>query len=59
MASLQDTKRIEKLMTIFRGSDAARGVFMEAADVDPLKPKIKGTARTLAKGPTFQHWLQQ
>lgn len=58
MASLQDTKRIEKLMTLFRGSDAARGVYMEAQDIDPLKPKVKGKAMTLAKGPTFQHWLQ-
>jgi hypothetical protein len=58
MASLQDTKRIEKLMTLFRGSDAARGVFMEAADIDPLKPKVKGKALTVSKGPTFQNWLQ-
>ena len=58
MASLEDTKRIEKLMNLFRGSDAARGMFVEAADIDPLKPKVKGKAMTLAKGPTFQNWLQ-
>lgn len=58
MTSLQDTKRIEKLMNLFRGSDSARGVFMEAMDVDPLKPKVKGKAMTLSKGPTFMNWTQ-
>lgn len=58
MASLQDTKRIEKLMTLFRGSENAHGVFIETITNDPLKPKVKGKAATVPQGPTLKNWLE-
>lgn len=54
--NLEDTKRIEKLMNLFRGSENAHGVFVEAASIDPLKPKIKGKAATVPQGPTIKQW---
>jgi len=56
MVSLQDTKRIEGLMKLFKGSENAHGIFIEASNVDPLKPKVKGKAMTSPKGPTFSNW---
>lgn len=58
MASLQETKRIEGLMHLFRGSDSAHGVFIEASNLDPLKPKVKGKAMTVPKAPTFSNWAE-
>ena len=54
--NLIETKRIEKLMNLFRGSENAHGVFVEAASIDPLKPKIKGKAATVPQGPTIKQW---
>lgn len=58
MIDIQETKRIEKLMTLFRGSENARGMFVEAPVVDPLKPKKKGKAVTLPQGPTLKNWTE-
>ena len=56
MASLQDIKRIEKLMNLFRGSENAHGVYIESNSKDPLKPKVKGKAATVPQGPTLKQW---
>ena len=56
MADLQTTKRIEKLMNLFRGSDKAHGMFVESLNTDPLKPKKKGRAATVPQGPTLKNW---
>ena len=39
-----NTKIVEKLMTLFRGSTRAHGVYTETIE-DPLKQKVKGKAR--------------
>lgn len=56
MVDLKDTKRIEQLMHLFRGSNKARGMFIETISKDPLKPKTKGKAATIPQGPTLKHW---
>ena len=56
--NLTDTKRIEKLMNLFRGSEKAHGMFVEKQNNDPLKPKIKGKAATVPQGPTLKNWTE-
>ena len=55
---LKETKRIEKLMTLFRGSERAHGMFVEKQSNDPLKPKVKGKAATIPQGPTLKNWIE-
>lgn len=55
---LNDIKNIEKLMTLFRGSTRAHGVYTEVLDKDPLKKKVKGKAITVAVPPTLKKWCQ-
>lgn len=55
---LKETKRIEKLMTLFRGSERAHGMFVEKQSNDPLKPKVKGKAATVPQGPTLKNWIE-
>lgn len=56
--NLQETKRIEKLMNLFRGSERAHGMFVEKQSNDPLKPKVKGKACTVQQGPTLKNWTE-
>lgn len=56
MTDIENIKRIEQLMSLFRGSENAHGVFVEAANNDPLKPKVKGKAATVPQGPTIKQW---
>ena len=56
MADLKQIKNIERLMNLFRGSESAHGVYVEAENNNPLKPKVKGKAVTVPKGPTIKHW---
>lgn len=58
MVDLVETKRIEKLMNLFRGSENAHGVFVETKSLDPLKPKVKGKAATIPQGPTLKNWIE-
>ena len=51
-----NTKIVEKLMTLFRGSTRAHGVYTETIE-DPLKQKVKGKAMTIPTGPTLKKWL--
>lgn len=55
---LKETKRIEKLMNLFRGSEKAHGTFIIQASNDPLKPKVKGKAMTIPTGPTLKNWTE-
>lgn len=55
---LAETKRIEKLMNLFRGSEKAHGAYIIQQSTDPLKPKVKGTARTMPTGPTLKNWTE-
>jgi len=52
-----NTKTIEKLMTLFRGSTLAHGVYTEVI-VDPLKQKVKGKAMTISSCPTIKKWQE-
>lgn len=51
-------KQIEKLMTLFRGSTKAHGVYTEVVEKDPLKKKVKGKAMTISMAPTLKKWIQ-
>lgn len=51
-------KQIEKLMTLFRGSSKAHGVYTEIVENDPLKKKVKGKAVTVSMAPTLKKWVQ-
>lgn len=53
-----DVKQVEKLMTLFRGSTKAHGVYTEQIDRDPLKKKVKGKALTVSMAPTLKKWMQ-
>lgn len=53
-----EVKKIEKLMTLFRGSSRAHGVYTEQLDKDPLKKKVKGKAVTVSMAPTVKKWAQ-
>lgn len=55
---MQGLKQIEKLMTLFRGSSKAHGVYTEMVDQDPLKKKVKGKAMTISAAPTIKKWSQ-
>lgn len=54
----EQVKDIEKLMTLFRGSSRAHGVYTEQLDKDPLKKKVKGKAMTVSMAPTLKKWIQ-
>ena len=54
----KDIKNIEKLMTLFKGSSKAHGVYTEMVEQDPLKKKVKGKAFTLSAPPTLKKWIQ-
>lgn len=56
--NLTETKRIEKLMSLFRGSEKAHGRFVITKSIDPLKPKVKGKAMTIPIGPTIKQWTE-
>lgn len=56
MNILQQTKNIERLMVLFRGSENAHGCYTETTTRDPLKPKVKGKSFTVPSGPTFKLW---
>lgn len=58
MTSLKDTKRIEKLMELFRGSSEAHGVFIEQPNNSPLKAKTKGKGATVPNAATLKNWTQ-
>lgn len=51
-------RQVEKLMTLFKGSTQAHGVYTEQADRDPLKKKVKGRAVTVSMAPTLKKWCQ-
>lgn len=55
---MADVKSIEKLMTLFRGSRKAHGVYVEQVNNDPLKKKVKGRAMTSSLPPTLKLWTQ-
>ena len=50
-------KQVEKLMTLFRGSTKAHGVYTELIEKDPLKKKVKGKALTVSSPPTLKKWI--
>lgn len=54
----QGIKYIEKLMTLFRGSSKAHGVYTQVLDKDPLKKKVKGKALTIPMAPTLKKWIE-
>ncbi len=54
----QGIKNVEKLMTLFRGSTKAHGVYTQMLDHDPLKKKVKGKALTVSMAPTLRKWIQ-
>ena len=54
----QGIKYIEKLMTLFRGSSKAHGVYTQVLDKDPLKKKVKGKALTISMAPTLKKWIE-
>lgn len=54
----QGIKYIEKLMTLFRGSSKAHGVYTQVLDKDPLKKKVKGKALTISMAPTLKKWVE-
>lgn len=58
MSDIKDLKRIEKLMNLFKGSEFAHGIYVEAKTNDPLKPKVKGKATTVPQGPTIKQWTE-
>lgn len=53
-----DIKQVEKLMTLFKGSSKAHGVYTELIENDPLKKKVKGRAMTISMPPTLKKWIQ-
>lgn len=53
-----EIRKIEKLMTLFKGSTKAHGVYTESIEKDPLKKKIKGKALTISMAPTLKKWIQ-
>jgi hypothetical protein len=53
---LEETRNIESLMTLFRGSEKAHGSYIIQKSNDPLRPKVKGKATTLPIGPTLKNW---
>lgn len=55
---LAEIKNVEKLMTLFRGSSKAHGVYTEQIDRDPLKKKVKGKAMTVSMAPSIKKWIQ-
>lgn len=55
--STEEIKQVEKLMTLFRGSGKAHGVYMQTVESDPLKKKVKGKAVTVSMPPTLKKWL--
>ena len=55
---MENVKRIEKLMTLFKGSTRAHGVYTEQIDKDPFKQKVKGKAMTIPSAPTIKKWTQ-
>lgn len=55
---MPEIETIEKLMTLFRGSKRAHGVYTEVIDNDPLKKKVKGKAITISAAPTLRKWTQ-
>lgn len=57
-SQLTNLKNVERLMTLFKGSSRAHGVYTESLDKDPLKKKVKGKAMTIALPPTFKKWCQ-
>ena len=54
----EQIKQVEKLMTLFRGSTKAHGIYTEQLDKDPLKKKVKGKALTVSMAPTLKKWIQ-
>lgn len=52
-----DIKNIERLMTLFRGSSRAHGIYTEMVESDPLKKKVKGKALTVSMPPTLKKWI--
>lgn len=55
---LAEIQNVEKLMTLFRGSSKAHGVYTEQIDRDPLKKKVKGKAMTVSMAPSIKKWMQ-
>ena len=53
----KEVKNIERLMTLFKGSSKAHGVYTETVDQDPLKKKIKGKCMTVPTAPTLKKWI--
>lgn len=53
----EEIKKIEKLMTLFKGSTKAHGVYVETVESDPLKKKVKGKALTVSMAPTLKKWM--
>jgi hypothetical protein len=56
--NIENTKRVEKLMTLFRGSTEAHGVYTQQLNQDPFKQKVKGKAMTVSATPTLKKWTQ-
>ena len=56
--NIEDTQRVEKLMTLFRGSTEAHGVYTQQINQDPFKQKVKGKAITVSATPTLKKWFQ-
>lgn len=54
----EQIQQVEKLMTLFRGSSKAHGVYVEHVEKDPLKKKVKGKALTVSMPPTLNKWIQ-
>lgn len=54
----EQIQQVEKLMTLFRGSTKAHGVYVEQAGRDPLKKKVKGRAMTVSMAPSLKKWIQ-
>ncbi len=54
----QGIQNVEKLMTLFRGSSKAHGVYTQVLDKDPLKKKVKGKALTISMAPTLKKWIE-
>lgn len=54
----QGIKNVEKLMTLFKGSSKAHGLYTQVLDKDPLKKKVKGKALTVSMAPSLKKWIQ-
>lgn len=56
--NIENTQRIEKLMTLFKGSTDAHGVYTQQSNQDPFKQKVKGRAITVSATPSLKKWAK-